>query len=580
MTLHEEWREAALTRHRGQFLDRLRAAPRKADSGIPSQRIALYTSTTWRPLLPFLEGELLVEGVETEFTTFEYESMAADIARGAQSTGAQSTDAQSTDAQSNDSMSFDTIVLAIDHESDVGSTEAAEQLELFASALAARTGQLLVFNPPSPQVGPHGLKPSANPPTIGPPRRGVERLDWAEVFPPGRVGDAFDPRRYALGRIRYSEEGFALLATTIARRVLRRVGVGLKAVIVDLDNTLWGGAVGDVGTDGIELGSSYPGVGYQDLQAELARWKRAGILLAIASKNEPSNALGAIRDHEQMRLRVEDFSHTEIHWEPKSVSVGRILERFNISASSVLFIDDNPREREEVARQHPELRIFEFPDEPYQLAPTLRAISWPLLVGESDEDQRRAELQAQLAARQEAQSVPEARDDFLSSLGIELQLRIDEKADIARGAQLHQKTNQFNLNPERFTEAQLESLRQGPGSHVVTVGYLDRFGDAGTIAAATLSQPSTESGWSVHTFLMSCRVLGLGVETTVLIWLAERFGPLEFEYRVTPKNIVARRALDGALSFPEESGTASLRIEALPPTPWISLQTTPETSHV
>lgn len=568
MSLHREWREVALSSRRNPFLATRREAV--GDAG-PSQRIAFFTATTWRPIQPFLEGELLLEGVRAEFTAVEYEAMAGELARGEER--------------------YDTIVLALDDDatpsprpSDV--ERSTERLRLAVDALRRRTDQLIVMAPPPAPCGPHGRPHALSAPTLeGKP--GVEWLDWSEAFPPGDGIDAFDARRYALGRIRYSEAGFRRLAARIAPRILRRLGIGLKAVIVDLDHTLWGGVVGDVGPDGIEVGDEYPGSAHRALQAELSAWKDAGILLAIASKNDAETALAAMDGHSQMLLRSSDFQSHQIHWEPKSVSVERILKTFNIGADAVLFIDDNPREREEVAQRFPTLRILDFPDDPLELASTLRAIPWPLLVGGSEEDQRRAELQAQQAARQEAlagtnagEATPGDRTDYLASLGITLDIRVDDPKDLARAAQLHQKTNQFNLNPERLTEARIREIAAGHDSHVITAGYRDRFGDAGTIGAATVITTNGET--TVETFLLSCRVVGLGVERALLAFIAREFGPASLRYRATEKNHVARNALTPPLEFPGETGAVPIDRDTFECPEWIEpihASETTETTH-
>lgn len=562
----------ALSPRRNGFL-----AARRAEVGdsAPAQRIAFFTATTWRPIQPFLEGELLLEGIRAEFTAVEYEAMAGDLARGGER--------------------YDTIVLALDDDwaqnrpqSQAESDDApsTERLRLAIDALRRRTDQLVVLAPSPVPWGPHGRpRATSTPPFDGGP--GVEWLEWSEVFPVGDGVDAFDARRYALGRIRYSEAGFQRLAARIAPRVLRRLGIGLKAVIVDLDHTLWGGIVGDVGPDGLELGDEYPGSAYRALQEELRAWKDAGILLAVASKNDADTALAAINGHPHMALRGADFQCQQIHWEPKSVSVERILDAFNIGADAVLFIDDNPRERDEVAQRFPTLRILDFPDDPLELAPALRAIPWPLLVGGSDEDQRRAELQAQQAARQEALTVgvtdagssPGDRTDYLASLGITIDVRIDDPKDLARAAQLHQKTNQFNLNPERLTEARIREIAAGDDSHVITAGYRDRFGDAGTIGAATVV---TNGEATVETFLLSCRVLGLGVERALLAFIAREFGPASLRYRATEKNHVARDALSPPLEFADPAGAVRIDRDTFECPEWIpTIHASPstETTH-
>ncbi|MCA8962943.1 MAG: HAD-IIIC family phosphatase, partial [Planctomycetes bacterium] len=169
--------------------------------------------------------------------------------------------------------------------------------------------------------------------------------------------------------------------------------------MLDLDNTLWGGVLGEDGLEGIALGDDYPGSCFRAFQREVLRWRRAGVLIAIASKNNVDDALEALREHPEMQLGPQDLDHLEIHWEPKPVSVQRILETFNIGQEAVLFVDDNPRERDAVAQAFPRIRLFDFPDEPLEIVPRFRRLPWPVFGATSEEDGRRAELQRQQSHR-------------------------------------------------------------------------------------------------------------------------------------------------------------------------------------
>ncbi|MEM7261043.1 MAG: HAD-IIIC family phosphatase [Planctomycetota bacterium] len=578
MSLRDEWRQLRLSPERNGFIERCRA---NADRNVT---VGIFSATTWRPLVPLLEGELLIEGVAASVSTTEYEAIGGELATG--------------------SARYEVGVLALDDPSGYGvlydpsvGFDASAEAELLESVLArvdllsARCGWTSVALPPTPSALPTGIDrtPEGVPLAVRvqsfgaklalaiAERPGVEPFDLEQALIDLGRSAAYDERLWNLGRIRYSNEGFAALARAIAPTVLASQGAGIKAVIVDLDHTLWGGVVGEDGADGVQLGDGYPGQCFRELQRELAAWRRAGILLATASKNNADDAFEVIENHSEMVLRKGDFDHHEIHWEPKPISVGRILERFNIGEDAVLFIDDNPREREAVAQAFPRLRIFDFPEEPMELASRLRQVPWPLFAAKSEEDRRRAELQAQQADRAKAREGAGQPSEYLTSLGIEVEIGIDRAEDVQRVAQLHQKTNQFNTTAERSSEAELARAIESTGSHVLTVRYRDRFGDAGIVGAAWVELE--EGGATCRTFLLSCRVIGLGVERTLLRAAHGCSAPLRVPYRVTEKNTPARSFFREWSDGPLETD-GSVVIETAPTVPtWIQTTEAKETQH-
>ncbi|MCI0650275.1 MAG: HAD-IIIC family phosphatase [Planctomycetes bacterium] len=574
-----EWRQAALTAGRAGVLERLRAR------GGEALEFAIFSTTTWRPLEPFLAAELLLDGVAPRLHFFEYEAMDAQIAV--------------------QQRPFDCALLAIDDERTYASLHdpARPWTEADAARLrgeflrrvdlaAASARHLFVLEPHMPHASAYPLHVAAEGGTVrervaafrrklgaelaG--RTEVERLDpgaWEEEI--GRAA-AFDLRLWHLARLRYTEAAFAWIARDLARRILLKSGRGLKAVIVDLDNTLWGGIVGEVGAGGIALGDGYPGACYLELQAELRRWRESGILLAAASKNNRDDALAAIDGHPAMLLRSTDFAHLEIHWEEKAESVARILEAFNIGADSALYIDDSPRERAAVAAAHPALRVLDLPDEPLDFAPALRAVPWPLFAGTSAEDLRRGELQSQHAERAALLADPATRVEHLRSLAIGVRVRCDDPADLARVAQLHAKTNQFNLDPKRLTESEIQSAMNDPGAIVAAMDYCDRFGDAGMVGAAVARLGGTEL--RIETMLLSCRVIGLGVEVALLRALVEEAAArgaepreVHLPYRATEKNAPARAFLEEIGALDPGGACRAVAVAALPALPeWIGCE--------
>ncbi len=577
--LRRQWSQAALTPSRRGFIEKLRR-----QEGDPL-RIGIFSSTTWRPIAPFLEGELLIERLVPALRFFEYGALDAEIAGG--------------------SGVFDAAVLAADDLESYGglfharlpfpeekAREALQGILRRVDRLLDRAPQVLVLLPPAPPRLPFPLDRTPEGEALSgrvlrfsqellsalSARRGVAAIDGEAALADLGRATARDPRLWEIGRVQYTEAGFLTLARALALPLLLKAGRGIKAVVVDLDNTLWGGLVGEGGIGGVELSESYPGSAFVELQMELRAWKDAGLLLAIASKNNPTDALAVLDGHPRMLLSSRDFDQIEIGWHSKAESLGRIIETFRIGADAVLFIDDNPREREEIEQAFPEIRILDLPEHPMGYREALRKIPWPLFAGSSEEDGRRGDLQRQERARRSAAEAAASREDYLRSLDIEIEVSIDEPADAARIAQLHQKTNQFNLDPVRYGETEIAAAMAAPHRSVIGLRYRDRFGDAGLIAAAVVDCEGETP--RVETFLLSCRIIGLGIEE-VLLHEVLRAAPegavaIRLPFRPTEKNTPARKFLESLVGIEPAAPEIVVPIERLPRMPpWIRIRPAP-----
>lgn len=307
-----------------------------------------------------------------------------------------------------------------------------------------------------------------------------------------------------------------------------------KCLVLDLDNTLWGGVLGEDGIDGIQVDGDYPGKAYHYWQEGIKEIERKGVILAICSKNNQTDveALFAARE---MSLSLKDFACTRINWNDKATNIREIAQELNIGLDSMVFVDDNPTERELIRQQLPMISVPEWPAQPYELP-----MFYAQLVNDyfsvytlTDEDKKKTEQYRQNANRAQAQAQFADMEDYLRSLEMQLTIREATEVTIPRIAQMTQKTNQFNLTTKRYTEDDIRSLL-AKGAKIWTLAVEDRFGDNGITGLMILIP---ESGWSIDTLLMSCRVLGKGIEEAFFKTVISRYeGALTAQYIPTAKN--------------------------------------------
>ena len=378
-------------------------------------------------------------------------------------------------------------------------------------------------------------------------KRDIPILDLAELVVETGRERFYSPKIWYFGSLPFSRQGELLLAQEIMRveKILR--GARKKCLVLDLDNTLWGGVVSEDGIEGISLASFGMGAPYRDVQRVAKALSQQGILLAIASKNNREDALRPLREHPHMLLREEDFVKIKADWNPKPSNIEAIAQELGIGLDSLVFIDDNPVEREAVKLALPEVAVPDFPDgNTPQLPAFMKQVAQTyftaLRLGE--EDLRKTEMYRVEAKREAAREAHLSLDDYLASLEMKLNFyRLGPDAEeIPRAAQLTQKTNQFNVTARRYTEAEVAAMTHDGRFRVWMAELRDRFGDYGRICLviARLNVPEADEA-TIDTFLMSCRVMGRQVEDAVLGCVErslaeEGVTTLRGEYRKTNKN--------------------------------------------
>ena len=348
--------------------------------------------------------------------------------------------------------------------------------------------------------------------------RGVYLLDYDALV--ARHGRAHwgDERKWLTVRLPIASPNLPHMAAEWLRFLHPLAGKSAKCVAVDLDNTLWGGVIGEDGMNGIRLGQEYPGAAFQQVQRALLDLTKRGILLAICSKNNPADAEEALSGHPGMLLQPRDFAAMRINWNDKAQNLREIAEELNIGLDSIAFLDDNPVERQHVREHAPEAIVIDLPEDPMQYARAIRDCPWFERLSLSEEDRRRGALYAAQRERAELEKKVTSKEDFYRSLEQVCDIARVNESTVARVAQLTQKTNQFNLTTRRYTEQQIAAMAECPGWSVWSLRVKDRYEDNGLVGVAI--SKVQDGVCEIDTFLMSCRVIGRTVETALLSRIA------------------------------------------------------------
>lgn len=405
--------------------------------------------------------------------------------------------------------------------------------------------------------------------------RGLNQLLWVDLAAEAAAHDGavLDDRLWYLGRIPFSASFSARLAQRWAGLVLAALGKTARVVVLDLDNTLWGGVLGEDGMAGVSIGGDYPGNAFADFQAALLALTRRGIALAVASKNDEDLALKAFRDLPFMAIREKDLTTSRINWEPKWRNIQEIADELNLGLDSVLFVDDNPVEREQVRQNLPGVKIVELPADPTGYRRAIEDSPYLAAATVTDEDRQRVQsfgVRKRLVAAEKSASL----DDFLMSLGMMLHFKPLSALNAQRAAQLCQKTNQFNSTTRRYDVRDLERLAD-EGADVVVIGLEDKNSPFENIGLAIL-RPTDDGEGTIDLYLLSCRVLGRGIETAVPRWALGRaatrgWTALRGQIIETERNTPVRSVYADAGFDSESEGWWTATPSAVAPSPWLTI---------
>ena len=353
-----------------------------------------------------------------------------------------------------------------------------------------------------------------------------------------------DPKLYYIAKMPVSVEVLPEVAKKVLDQIQALRGVTKKCVVLDLDNTLWGGVIGDDGLSGIQIGELGTGHAFSDFQAWLKELKNRGMLLAVCSKNNEPAAKEPFEKHPEMILRLEDISMFVANWEDKASNIRNIQKTLNIGMDSLVFLDDNPFERNLVRSMIPEITVPELPEDPALYLQYLRSLNLFETASYSAEDAGRTQQYRQQAERAVFESSFQSYEDYLKGLEMKAVAAPFDVFHYPRIAQLTQRSNQFNLRTVRYTEAEIEAISRD--EHKITLYFTlkDKFGDHGLISVVILDKLEDNSLF-VSEWLMSCRVLKRGMEefiTNKILQTAAENGCTKVigEYLPTPKNAMVK----------------------------------------
>ena len=328
------------------------------------------------------------------------------------------------------------------------------------------------------------------------------------------------------------------VAKTCVDILAASVGKIKKCLILDLDNTTWGGIIGDDGIENIQIGDLGIGKAFSELQYWAKELKNRGVLLAICSKNDEHIAKEVFEKHPDMILRLEDISIFVANWSNKGDNILYIQQSLNIGMDSLVFVDDNPFERNMIKAMHPDVAVPDLPEDPAEYLPYLRTLNLFETVSFTEEDTVRTKQYQEESHRAVLQQSFESVDEYLASLQMEAKVEEITQFNLARCAQLTQRSNQFNLTTIRYSEEQLTAFIK-TGGKVKAISLKDKFGDYGMISLLLMEKQ--KDALEVNSWVMSCRVLKRGVEefaVNEIIETAKELGCKEIngKYIPTPKN--------------------------------------------
>jgi FkbH-like protein len=523
----------------------------RGDSTAPAIRVGLAASFTADTLVPFFGAALLAENIAAEFKVGPYNQL-FQACLDPQAAFGGACDVIVLLWRLEDLM-FDEITgfLGGDHEA---LKRAGAKLAQLAGAIrqlrGGFSGMVVVGVPPYPTGVATSLLSLDNGGGLGGFHRtlagqfideigrieGVRLVDLDAVQRQVGASAAFDARKWYLYRQPFSDGFLNTLGRQLGRIVMASRRAAKKCLVLDADNTLWGGIIGEDGIDGIQIGDEFPGSAYRDFQKLVLSWRQQGVFIAVASKNNEADVWEVFDKHSGMVLRREHLSAWQINWLPKAEGVPLIARALNIGTDSLVFIDDNPMEVAYMRDARPEVTSILLPADPADIVSVLQELTLFDQLEITDEDRKRADMMRAERDR-EVLGAQINHTDFLQALDLRVDLFRARTEDLGRITQLINKTNQFNLTTIRRTLDEVRELAASDDFRLYGLRVTDKFGEYGLTGVIIARISPDRRRWTIDTLLLSCRVLGRGVETALIGALADdarAIGAVEFAASFIP----------------------------------------------
>jgi FkbH-like protein len=345
-------------------------------------------------------------------------------------------------------------------------------------------------------------------------------LDFPAFVSTHGLNQLTDRRYEMLGRMFLSPKGSELFAEPLKRALLGLTRTPKKVLVLDLDNTMWGGILGEDGPDGIKCGGEGVGYAFLRFHRAIARLKRNGILLAICSKNNEADALAVFKNHPDLGLRIEDFVAHRINWLPKSENLKSMAEELNLGIDSFVFFDDSAFECEHVRQVLPKVDVIQAPSDPSDYVKALNEYPGFDTFRVTEEDRSRSKQYLDEAKRQNIKRSVTNLEEFYTSLDMKATLSLADESSFARVHQLVWKTNQFNLTTRRYEENELRDLLKSPDYSLYVLRLSDKLGESGITGLVIVKKG--KQTWEVENLLLSCRIIGRTVEFGLIRFIAEK----------------------------------------------------------
>jgi FkbH-like protein len=366
-------------------------------------------------------------------------------------------------------------------------------------------------------------------------------FDLNEVASTYGKGNYMNFPNYYRGAILFNEPFLSRISHRLMGYIKALKAKNRKCIVLDLDNTLWGGIIGEDGFEGIKLNVNYPGNEFVDFQRSIVSLNSRGVILAINSKNNLDDALEVFQKHPYIQIKENHIAAHRINWNDKVQNLIELAKEINIGLDSIVFIDDNPVERARVKSSLPDVLVLDMPSSPAMFRKTLEGMNDFNTLSLTAEDIHRSEMYYAKRKRHDLEQQVQSIEEFIQSLDIVVKIGLADNFVLPRVASLLNRTNQFNLTSKRYTETEVQQMYGNPERfRLYTLQAQDKFGDEGIVGVAIIEMESSDY-WVIDCFLLSCRVIGRKIETTFLTKIIKDAKNLEVEkieakYIPTKKN--------------------------------------------